>query len=336
MRRRDFIAAIGSAPAAWPVAANAQQRALPVVGVLGDTTIPVFKKLFASVFEGLGQTGYIEGRNVTIEYSRRRADDFDHLRQFVAELVGRRVAVIFAGSADFAAAAKAATTTIPIVFLTRGDPVEMGLVASLNRPGGNITGATILSTETTAKMMEMLHEAAPEARLAAALVHPNSATREAFMREAENAARILGLEFRAFDAASVSEIDSAFASLQARNCVTPLSQLPPPLVLIEGDGFLLSRIQQIALLSARHGIPTIFPTRDFPEAGGLMSYGGNNLEGFRIAGAYIGRILKGEKPADLPVQRVTKVELVINMNATKVLGLTLPLSLLGRADEVIE
>jgi putative ABC transport system substrate-binding protein len=328
MRRREFIAGVAGA-VTLPLAVRAQQRGAPVVGYLGSAApeAPIVKAMFASLLEGLSQTGYVEGRNVTIEYRWSNAD-LDRLPQLAAELVQRRVAAIFAATTDATLAAKAATTTIPIIFAVSGDPVEMGLIASLNRPGGNLTGASYLSLETTAKMVELLHQAAPKARLAAALVNPRiTVMRETFTREAEQAARILGLEFRVFEAASVSEIDSAFATL---------ARLPAPLLLVEPHPFYTSRLQQIALLAVRDRIPAIYPIRDFPTAGGLMSYGGDLLEATRVAGGYIGQILKGDKPADLPVQRVTKAGLVINMNAAKALGVIFPASLLARADEVIE
>jgi putative ABC transport system substrate-binding protein len=329
LRRREFIAGLGGAAAAWPLAARAQQRGVPVIGYLagGTPELPLFKSLLASLLEGLSQIGYMEGRDFTIEY-RWANYDLDRLPQLAAELVQDRVAVIFAGVIDAVLAAKAATTTIPIVFALGGDPVELGLVTSLNRPGGNLTGTSYVTFETTAKMVELLHEAVPNARLAAALVNPRIATNhETFTREAEKAARILGLEFRVFEAASVSEIGSAFAMLV---------QLPAPLLLIEGDGFFISRFQQIVPLTVRHRIPAIFPLSVFPAAGGLMSYGGNYFEAYRIAGGYIGHILKGERPADLPVQRVTKVELAINMNAAKAIGIDVPRAVLVSADEVIE
>jgi putative ABC transport system substrate-binding protein len=327
MRRRDFIVALGGA-ASLPIAARGQQRSMPVIGhlALSAPGWPTSKRYLAQFLEGLSQAGFSEGRNVAIEYRWARGDQ-DHLPQLAAELTRRGVAVIYAATSEPALAAKAATTTVPIVFATAGDPVEMGLVASLNRPGGNMTGTSALGIETAGKMLEMLHEAAPKARLAAALVNPRSALHEIFTREWAEAARVLGLEFRVFEAANPSEIDAVLAML---------AQLPAPLLLIQGDTFLVSRLQQIALLSARHGIPAIFPLRDFPDAGGLMSYGCIFSEASRIAGGYVGRILKGEKPADLPVQRVTRVELIINMNAAKAIGMNFPITLLGRADEVIE
>jgi putative ABC transport system substrate-binding protein len=326
MRRREFISLLGGAAAAWPYAALAQQPTMPVVGYLRSGSAAGSVKNLAAFREGLGSIGYIEGRNVAIDY--RYADfENDRLPALAADLIRRQVALIYAGDNPAALAAKAANTTIPIVFRMGGDPVSLGLVASLNRPGGNITGVSFLSTTTVAIRLQMLHEGVPKAAVIGALVNPTNPAAEPQTREAQEAARKLGLELHVLHASSDQDIDAAFATLVQRRAGA---------LAIDGDTFFNTRMVQLAILSARHAMPAIYPTRVFPDAGGLMSYGASNIDADRLGGVYAGRILKGDKPTDLPVQQAVKVELIINMKTAKALGLTFPLTLLGRADEVIE
>jgi putative tryptophan/tyrosine transport system substrate-binding protein len=331
MKRRQFIVGLGSA-AAWPVAAGAQQQpAMPVIGVLSwgpePQGVSSASSALAAFRQGLGEQGYVVGRNVTLLF---RAAEFraDRLPAMAEELANRKVAVIvtIAGLAP-ALAAKVATTTIPIVFELGGDPVQLGLVPSLNRPGGNITGATFLSQELVAKRLEVLHEAVPAATSIGYLVNPTSPQTAMLLREAENAARILGVRLVILNAATPSELEAAFTDLEAQR-ITALS--------VDTDNFFSLRGAEIAAAAIRHGVPAVFGFRPIVEAGGLMSYGSDATDAFRVAGIYAGRILRGEKPADLPVQRSTKVELVINLKTAKTLGLAFPLTLLGRADAVIQ
>jgi putative ABC transport system substrate-binding protein len=325
MRRREFIGLVGGA-AAWPLAARAQQRPMPVIGYLKSGSAAGAVKNLAAFRQGLGSTGYVEGQNVAIEY--RYADNqYDRLPALAAELIGRQVALIYAGDNPASVAAKAANTTIPIVFRTGGDPVSMGLVASLNRPGGNITGVAFLSTTTQAIRLQMLHEAVPKAAVIGVLANPTNPNSEPNTREALEAARKLGLELHVLHASSDQDIDAAFATLV---------QLRAGALAIDGDTFFASRLVQLAILSARHAMPAIYTVRDFPDAGGLMSYGASNTDADRLGGVYAGRILKGDKPGDLPVQQAVKVELIINLKTAKALSVDFPLTLLGRADEVIE
>jgi putative tryptophan/tyrosine transport system substrate-binding protein len=322
--RREFITLLGGGAAAWPLAAGAQQPALPVIGYLRSGTANPSNE--TGYHQGLRSSGHLEGQNVAIEY--RFADgQYERLPALAADLVRRRVAMIYAGDTAAALATKAATATIPVVFAIGGDPVKIGLVTSLNRPGGNLTGASFLATDTAAKMMEVMHEGVPSTAAMALLVNPASPEAEANIREAQEAARVLGLQLHVSKAGNEGDIDTAFANLFQRNA--------EPLV-IAGDAFFTSRMRQLVALTVRHGVPAIYQSRVFPDAGGLMSYGATPVDAYRIAGSYTGRILKGDKPADLPVQQSTKVELVINLTTAKVLGLTVPLTLLGRADEVIE
>ncbi len=281
----------------------------------------------AAFVKGLNESGFIEGRNVAIEY-RWASSRMERLPELAADLVQRRVSIIATPASNAAAsAAKAATSIIPIVFSIGGDPIELGLVASLNRPGGNVTGVTFLATETAAKMVEMLHEVAPKASIIAALVNPANPTSKADTDEAARAAHILGLELRVFNVARVSDIAPSFAALVQQRAGA---------VMIEGDPLLNDNVPELVALTAAHAMPAVFQTRYFPEAGGLMSYGADLLDAVRINGVYVGRILKGEKPAELPVQQATKVELILNMKTAKALGVTFPAALLVRADEVIE
>jgi putative ABC transport system substrate-binding protein len=326
MRRREFIAGLGSA-VAWPVVAWAQQPALPVIGWLGsglpDATNADRMRAF---HQSLSESGFVEGRNVTIEY-RWANDQYDRLPALAADLVHRQVAVILASSGPSARAAKAATTTIPIVFTVAFDPVEVGLVASLNRPGGNLTGATNLSVELGPKLLQTLHEFTPTANIVAALINPDNPTSEIISRDFQMAARSLGLQLHVLNTSTDRDIETAFASL---------AQLRAGALVIGVDPFFNRRLEQLAALALRHAVPAICQYREFATAGGLMSYGGSSTDSYRTAGVYVGRILKGEKPNDLPVQQPTKFDLVINLKTAKALGLTIPETLLATADEVIQ
>jgi putative ABC transport system substrate-binding protein len=328
MRRRDFITLLGGAAASWPLAAHAQQPAMPVIGYLSAGSLESDAVRLAGFWQGLNETGYVEGRNVGIEY-RGMQGHYDLLPAFVADFVRRPVAVIVANASTPAAlAAKAATSTIPILFSIGVDPVQAGLVESLNRPGGNITGISNLTGPLGAKRLELLHELLPGVGTIAVLVNPsNPAFTEPEVAELRNAATSLGLRLQILDATTVGEIDAAFAA------VAPIHA---GALLVSADSFLLSRAEQLVALAGRYGEPTIYPLGENAKAGGLMSYGSRTAENYRQVGIYAGRILKGEKPADLPVQQSTKVELIINLKTAKALGITFPLTLLGRADEVIE
>ena len=321
MRRRDFITLLGGAAAAWPLAARAQQ---PVIGFLhsGSATPP-----HAAFQQGLNETGYVDGRNVRVDY--RYADgQYDRLPALAADLVRRQVAVLGAyGGVHTAIVAKAATATIPIVFGMGSDPVKFGLVASLNRPGGNITGVSFFTAELEGKRLGLLHEVVPRETEIAALVNPTNANADNQSKELNEAARTLGLQLHVLNASSEREIDMAFASL-LQNRIGAL--------VVASDPFFFARRQQLIALAARHAVPAIYEWRDFAAAGGLMSYGTSLTEAYRQAGSYAGRILKGEKPTDLPVVQATKFEFVINLTAAKVLGLEVPPGLSARADEVIE
>ena len=326
LKRREFITLIGGAVAALPLAAHAQEPAIPVVAFLDAASLETEVRGLAEFRKGLSEIGFVEGKNVMIEY-RSAEGRADRLPALAADMVRRRVAVIATVANNAAVAAKVTTTTIPIVFTVGGDPIKLGLVDSLNRPGGNITGVSFLSSDIVAKMLEALHELMPKAARIAALVNPTNQNAAADTKEAEAAARTLGLEFEVLNASNEREIDDAFALLVERRAAA---------LLIEGDPFLVGRMKQLVVLTARHAIPAIYQGRDFPDAGGLMSYGANRWDALRLAGGYTGRILKGERPGDLPVQLATKVELVVNLYTAKALGLKIPLPLLGRDDEVIE
>ena len=319
---------LGGAAVARPLAVRAQQPAMPVIGFFHLTSLETNRENLAAFRQGLGDTGFIEGKNVAIEYRWAEGRN-DRLRTLAAELVRRQVSVIVVlESTNGALAAKAATETIPIVFMQGADPVQIGLVDSLNRPGGNLTGFGLLSAETAAKRLELLLELVPKATSIGYLRNPtNPVYAEAETREVQAAARAHGVRLLIVNASRPSEIDTALADL-VRQGVDALQ--------VSSDGFLLSHPDQIVALVARYAVPAIYAWRQFMSVGGLMSYGTNIRDGWRQAGIYTGRILKGEKPTDLPVQQVTKIELVINLKTAQALGLTFPLPLLGRADEVIE
>jgi putative tryptophan/tyrosine transport system substrate-binding protein len=326
MRRRKFITLMGAA-AAWPLAASAQQPAVPVVGFVNPTSAQSFARPLSAFLKGLGETGYVEGRNVAIEY-RWAENRNDRLSAMVADLVRRQVSVIAATSTSAAVAAKAATTTIPIVFEIGSDPIQLGLVASLSRPGGNITGATQLVQEVTPKMLELLHELLPTAHVMALLVNPTSpALAQTYTSKVQAAAHTLGLELHVLNASSERDFDGVFARL---------IELRAGGLVIGAEAFFTSHSEQLAALAAHYGVPTIYKGREFAAAGGLMSYGSDITDSYRLAGIYTGRVLKGAKPADLPVQQATKIELYINLKTAKALGINVPLPVSGRADEVIE
>jgi putative ABC transport system substrate-binding protein len=327
MKRRDFITLLGSA-AACPIAARAQQRVTPIVGFLsgGSPESDTFRLI--AFQQGLNQTGYVEGRNMAIEY-RGMQGHYDLLPALLADFVRRPVAVIIAaGTSPGALAAKAATTTIPIVFNIGNDPVESGLVASLNQPGGNITGIFNLAVTLVAKRLELLRELMPSVAAIAVLSNPSNASySEPELAEIQKAAGSLGLPLQILNASTVREIDKAFGAL---------TQVRAGALLISAESFFVSRREQLVALAARHAMPTMYSQREFATIGGLISYGHSATDIYRQIGIYTGRILKGDKPADLPVQQATKVELVINLKTANALGLTVPITLLGRADEVIE
>jgi putative ABC transport system substrate-binding protein len=332
MKRRDFITLLGGAAAAWPVAARAQQAAMPMIGILGSESPALSASRLRAFRQGLGEAGYIEGRNVAIEY-RWAEGQYDRMPAMAAELVRRQPTVIFAFPGVAGLAAKGATATIPIVFVTGIDPVGFGLVASLNKPGGNLTGASTLSVELGPKRLEILHELVPKATSIAYLTNPtNPATPIdnggfAGLNAHEAAARSLGLNLVVLQATGERDFDAVFASLLQHRAGA---------LLMSSDPSLNSRSQQLAALTVRHAVPAMFPGREAVVAGGLASYGVSVDEPYRLAGIYTSRILKGEKPADLPVQQSTKVELVINLKTAKALGLTVPQALLLTADELIE
>jgi putative tryptophan/tyrosine transport system substrate-binding protein len=325
MRRRDFITLVGGA-AAWPLAARAQQS-MPVVGFASGGAADANVGNVAAFRKGLNEAGYVESQNVTVEYHWLEGQ-YDHLPALMAELVGRHVAVIAAPEPPSALAAKAATATIPIVFRVGDDPVKLGLVASLARPGGNATGINFFTAELVAKRLGLLHDLVPKAVRVAVLLNPaNPSSAEPTLRPVQETAPILGLQIQAFNAATIGEIDAAFAALARER---------PDALFLAADTFFVSRRVQFATLTAVNKIPTVYPNRAYVAAGGLMSYAADIADTYRQVGAYTGHILKGAKPADLPVVQSTKFELVINLETAKALGLTIPPNLLAIADEVIE
>jgi putative ABC transport system substrate-binding protein len=326
MRRRELLTLLGGA-AAWPLTARAQQPAVPVIGLLEAKSADSSVHYAAAFRQGLKEAGYVEGQNVTIEY-RFAENQYDRLPALAADLVRRQVAVIAAsGGPPAALAAKGATTTIPIVFNMGADPIALGLVDSLNRPGGNLTGVSSLNVEIGPKRLELLHELAPTATDIAMLVNPTNPNAGAYSTALKTAASTLGVQLQVLHASTERDFDMVFATLV---------QLKVGALVIGTDGFFITRSAQLGALTVRHAMPTIFVFREFAAAGGLMSYGGSLADEYRQVGIYTGRILKGEKPADLPVQQATKVELIINLKTAKALGITVPITLLGRADEVIE
>ena len=327
MKRRTFIAALGSA-AAWPLVARAQQPTMPVIGYLGAATPELFAGRLRAFRQGLGEHGYVEGRNVAIDY-RWAEGQYDRFPALVADLIRRQVSVLTApGSTPGALAAKAATTTIPIVFLSGIDPVAAGFVASLNRPGGNLTGVVALSLELGPKQLQLLQEMVPAARRVALLVNPDSRTlADQQVSDQQAAARTLGLELDVLQVRTMGDFDGVFVEL---------GRLRADALIIGGEALFTSETGRLAALTLRYAMPALYLSREFPAAGGLMSYGPDIADGHRLAGVYVGRILKGEKPADLPVQQSTKLELIINLKTAKALGLDVPPTLLALADEVIE
>ena len=326
MRRREFITLLGSGAVAWPLAARAQQPATPVIGFLRASTAAGSAHLLAALRRGLNELGFVEGENLTIEY-RWAEGQSARLPALAADLVSRPVAVIIAGASEASIAAKAATSTIPIVFVTAADPISSGLVASLNRPGGNATGVSYLTSALGAKRLELVHQMVPAAKSVAVLMNPGNPTSGPLMRDVQAGAQVLGLQIQVTTVTNGDDLESVFAHL---------AQQRPCALIMSADPRFTARAAQIAALAARHALPVIYTTREFAEAGGLMSWGTSLTEQYRLAGTYAGKILKGAKPADLPVLQPDKYELTINLKTAKALGLDVPAQLLALADEVIE
>jgi len=325
--RREFITLLGGAAATWPLVAKAQQRSMPVIGFLHSATSNSYAPMTTAFRKSLNRAGYVEGQNVAIEY-RWAESHLDRLPELAADLVRRQVSVIFTGGgSDPSLAAKAATSKIPIVFANGTDPVEAGLVASLNRPGGNITGITFLNNTLGPKEVEAMHELVPKAAIIAVLLNPKLATAASQLKDVEMAARTLGVQVQVLYASTEPDFDMVFASLL---------QLRVGGLAIGADAFFFSRRDQLVGLATHYSVPTVYPWREAVTAGGLVSYGASVTDAYRLAGVYTGRILKGDKPAELPVQQSTTTELAINLKAAKALGIEVPTSLLLRADEVIE
>jgi putative ABC transport system substrate-binding protein len=326
MKRREFIALLGGAATAWPFGARAQQAAMPVIGMLSSASAKEWAPLVDAFLQGLRDADVVVGRNAAIEYHWAEGH-YDRLPSMAAAIVERRVAVIAALTTPAAVAAKSATAIIPIVFTTIGDPVQVGLVQSLSRPGGNVTGVTFLNVEVGPKLLELLHEVVPDATVLAALVNPTNPNADTLSRSLQVSARTLGIELHILHASSPADIDAVFAQLR---------RMQAGGLVIGADAFITTREQQLASLALRHRLPTVFQTRASTVAGGLMSYTGARSDAYRQAGVYTGRVLMGEKPAELPVQQTTSFELIINLKTARAFGLTVPLPLLARADEVIE
>jgi putative ABC transport system substrate-binding protein len=326
VKRREFITLVGGAAVAWPVAAGAQQRPLPIIGFLNVSSADAYAPQVRAFRQGLKQVGYVEGETVAIEY--RWADgQYNRLPELANDLVKRQVAVIAAAGTPANVAAKSATATIPVVFTAGSDPVQLGLVTSLSRPGGNVTGATQLTGEVAPKRVEVAHELVPGAKLIGLLVNPRNPSAVNLTRASQQAASMLALQLDEVHASTEAELDDAFRTLAAKQVGA---------VVVVTDAFFNGAVPLLASLSMRHSLPTVYQYHQFIEAGGLISYGGSITDTYRLAGGYVGRILKGERPADLPGQQSTAVELIINLKTAKALGLTVPLSLIGRADELIE
>ena len=327
LKRREFITLLSGAAAAWPLAARAQQPSMPVIGCLNSASPEPYARMVAAFRQGLNEKGYVAGQSVAIEY-RWAEGRYDRVPEMAGELVRRQVAVIAATGTPAMLAAKAATTAIPIVFTTGTDPVQLGVVTSLNRPGGNVTGVTTLNVEVAPKRLELARELIPGTSTVAVLINRTNPETETELRIMQTAASALGLQLHVLDASTERDFDTIFAALH---------QTPARVLVIAGaDPFLISRSEQLAELTVRHAVPAIFQFREFVAAGGLISYGGSVTDAYRQAGIYAGRILKGEKPGELPVQQATKVELFVNLKTARTLGLTVPTALLVRADEVIE
>jgi putative ABC transport system substrate-binding protein len=328
LKRREFITLLGGAAAAWPLAARAQQPAMPVIGFLNPASADARRDLIAAFHQGLAEAGYVQGRNVAIEYRWAEGQN-DRLPVMAADLVQRRVAVIVGADGTAAAvAAKAATPTIPIVFMVGADPAELGFVASLARPDGNMTGVGALAVGTVAKRLQLLHELVPAAAEIAFLRNPTNPYFSALeTRELQAAAAVLGVRLLLLDASSLREIEAAFTKLVTQRAGA---------FLVGTDPFFINSRDQLVVLANRHAVPAIYPFREDVAAGGLASYGASNRDAFRLVGEYAGRILSGKRPADLPVQQLTKLEMAVNLKTARALGLSIPLPLLGRADEVIE
>jgi len=326
MRRREFIAGLGSA-ALWPLVAQAQQPVIPIVGFLNSQSAQNYQRQLAAFLDGLAEAGYVDGRNVKIEY-RWAENHSDRLPALMADLVEKKATVIAATSTPAALAAKAAKTTIPIVFETGFDPIQLGLVTNLNKPSGNITGVTQLNALVTPKRLELLHELVPKANVVGLLVNPaNPTLMETETNGAMSAAHSFSITLHVLNASNEGDFEGVFAKL---------SELGAGGLVVGADPLFTSRSERLGEIAARHAMPAVFENRSFAAAGGLASYGGNTLDSYRLTGVYVGRILKGEKPANLPVQQGTKLELFINAKSAKALGITVPLPLSGRADEVIE
>ena len=325
--RRKFLAALGGAAAAWPLAAHAQQSPVPVVGFLNGGTAEGYAPMVAAFRQGLNEAGYVEGRSVAIEYRWARGQ-YDRLPSLAADLVQQKVTVIAATTTPAALAAKAATSTVPIVFTTGGDPVGLGLAASLNRPGRNLTGVTNLNVEVVPKRLELARELFPGATTVALLVNPTNPLAATVSKDLQAVADALGVRLHVLHASTEADFEAA--------CATAAQLRAAALVIASADPWFNSRAAQLGALALRHRVPAIYQYREFAAAGGLMSYGGYTTDTYRLGGIYTGRILKGEKPADLPIVQSTKVELIVNLKTARALGITVPLPLSGRADEVIE